>query len=142
MADFEIEDHSSECIEELRQKVPRILTEIGLAIEGEAKDALEMPPRRIDTGLLRNSITYALSGEAAAQSTYHADSGGGSGSYTGSAPADDEQHMAVYIGTNVEYAAYVHEGTRHMSPNRFLKNAVEMNKDQIERTIKDGLEEA
>ena len=114
--DFEIEDHSSECIEALRQKVPVILEDIGLNIEGEAKDALEMEPIRIDTGLLRNSITHAVSGKAPAQKTYQSNSTHRisgkpanikTGSYSGNAPEDDEQHLAVYIGTNVEYAAYV-----------------------------------
>ncbi len=103
--EIRVEDHSGEVISELREKIPQILTEIGLHLEGEAKQALEDDPRRVDTGLLRNSITYALSGEAAARSTYRADRGGGSGSYTGTAPSGSRTEQAVYVGTNVEYAA-------------------------------------
>ena len=32
----------------------------------------------------------------------------------------------AYIGTNVEYGIYVHEGTVKMQANRFLKNAVHL----------------
>jgi hypothetical protein len=34
----------------------------------------------------------------------------------------------------------VHEGTSRMDANRFLKNAVERNKDQIDSYIKEALE--
>lgn len=79
--------------------VARALEAIGIQAEGYAKLELENDPRRIDTGNLRNSITHV-------------------------ARADED---AVYIGTNVEYGIYVHEGTVKMKPNRFLKNAVEKN---------------
>lgn len=50
----------------------------------------------VDTGRLRNSITHAVeSGE-----------------------------KAVYIGTNVEYAAFVELGTSHMKARPYLKPAV------------------
>lgn len=50
----------------------------------------------VDTGRLRNSITHAVeSGE-----------------------------KAVYIGTNVEYAAFVELGTSRMKPRPYLKPAV------------------
>ena len=96
----------------------------------------------VDTGRLRNSITHAVSGHPAAQSHYTADKPKNgktnSGSYSGQAP--DEKNKAVWIGTNVEYAPYVHDGTSKMSANRFLKKAATNYKDEykgiIERELK------
>lgn len=137
-------DNSGKVKQDLASKVEAILEGIGVHIEGEAKDELENDPRRIDTGLLRNSISYAVSGEAPAIGSYKADrpdkSGEiPSGSYNGTAPEDPPDAQAVYVGTNVEYGIYVHEGTDRMAPNRFLKNAVERNKDQIKKYIENGL---
>lgn len=111
MSDVRIEDHTDEYMRGVDTALLYALEDIGLHIEGEAKEELENTPRRIDTGNLRNSITNEV--------------------------VDDEK--AVYIGTNVEYAIYVHEGTSKMDPNRFLKNAVSRNMDQIKDYIKKAL---
>jgi len=111
MADVTINDHSAEYLNEVDAALDRALEGIGIHIEGEAKEELENTPRRIDTGNLRNSINYQV----------------------------ESNEKAVYVGTNVEYAIYVHEGTVNMEANRFLKNAVERNKDQIDKYIKDAL---
>lgn len=111
MADVRINDHSAEYLESVDTALSTALEAIGIHIEGEAKEELENTPRRIDTGNLRNSITHEV----------------------------DDGEKAVYIGTDVEYAIYVHEGTVNMEANRFLKNAVERNQDQIEKYIKDAL---
>ena len=139
MADVRIEDHSEEYMDDVGDALETALEAIGIHLEGEAKEELSNTPKRIDTGLLRNSITYALDGEAPADTSYHADSGGGSGSYSGTAPKESGNNRSVMIGSNVSYAIYVHEGTSRMAPNRFLKNAVERNKDQIDEYIKNAL---
>lgn len=122
----------------------RALEAAGLQAEGDAKLELENAPRRIDTGLLRNSITHAVSGQAPAITSYRGDNpskyGEGNksvptGSYSGNAPDDPKDKLAVYIGTNVEYAAMVHEGTDRMKPNRFLKNALQKNGETYLRII-------
>ena len=111
MAD-EIKDHSKEYMDALDNALSVALEKIGLHIEGESKEELENTPRRIDTGNLRNSINYQV----------------------------DEKEKAVYIGTNVEYAIYVHEGTSRMEANRFLTNAVDRNRDQIDQLLKEAME--
>lgn len=111
MSDFQFTDNSDKFKQELSDKIPAILEAVGIHIEGEAKDELENAPRRIDTGNLRNSISHAV----------------------------DESDPAAYIGTNVEYGIYVHEGTVRMAPNRFLRNAVERNAEQVKKYIEDGL---
>ena len=104
-------NHRDEVEQAMNQALERALEGVGIFVESEAKDELENDPRRIDTGNLRNSITHDVV----------------------------ESEQSVYVGTNVEYGIYVHEGTVRMSPNRFLKNAVERNTDQIKDYIKDAL---
>ena len=119
-----IVDNSGEVLRELESRVKVALEAVGLQAEGDAKLELENSPRRIDTGLLRNSITFAVSGEAPKISSYHSNPTHGktkstekrgivgkavtpqkSGTYTGTAPNDPKDKQAVYIGSNVEYAA-------------------------------------
>lgn len=72
------EDHTKEIVEALGTAMVRGLEKCGLVAEGYAK---KLCP--VDTGRLRNSITFDIS----------------------------EDENAVYIGTNVEYAVYVETGT-------------------------------
>lgn len=105
-----VNDHTGEVRSNKDQAVERALTAVGLFLEGEAKLELESDPRRVDTGNLRNSVTNVV------------------------------EETAVHVGTNVEYGIYVHEGTRHMAANRFLRNALQNNVDQIRQYLKDTLE--
>ena len=75
-------------------------------------DAANLCP--VDTGRLRNSITHAIDGG----------------------------EPAVYIGTNVEYASYVHNGTSKQKAQPFLTDAVNQNADKyrgiFEAAMKSG----
>lgn len=71
-------DYSAEVLDTMHDAVVRALERCGEQAEGYAKD---LTP--VDTGNLRNSITYQV----------------------------DESELAAYIGTNVEYAPYVELGT-------------------------------
>lgn len=134
---FKIEsDHSADAIKELNEKIDIALTKCGIVAENYAVQEIENNPRRVDTGLLRNSITYALHGKSANKGSYHSDDNSKSGSYSGTA---DDGKNAVYIGSNVEYAQYVHYGTTRMIPNRFLENAVEKHQDEYKNIIKTEL---
>lgn len=129
--DIKIEDNSKKFLKELDDRIPPALEECGLAAERFAKqeitksvyDTPERPNYR-RTGYLRNSITHALSGEAAAISEYTDDAKEQHGVYSGSAPAAKENEMSVYVGTNVEYAPYVEMGTVKMGARPFIKPAV------------------
>lgn len=104
-------DNSDIFLNEFDKKVESVLTDIGNHLTSESQDELENAPRRVDTANLKNSISNRYVGD----------------------------EKAVYIGTNVEYGVYVHEGTVKMSPNKFLRNAVERNLDQIQDLIKNEL---
>lgn len=106
-------DNTDEIIHASREAVTRALEAIGQQCVSHAKNELRhTPPVRYDTGRLWNSISHYVSGDA------------------------------TYVGTNVEYAIYVHEGTRKMDPNPFLKNAVVKNKEEYkaiaEQHLKSG----
>lgn len=139
MADIKIEVHTDEVKNAMAEAMTRALEAAGLEAEGDAKIELESDPRRVDTGRLRNSITHQV--------------------------GDDEEGKAAYIGTNVEYALWVHEGTgiyaaegggrqtpwvyedekgqthftRGMKPNRFLRNAIEKNGEKYKNIIESEL---
>lgn len=102
-------DNSSVAKREMEEAVGRALEMIGLQAESYAKLELENPPRRIDTGNLRNSIGHQVIGDTA------------------------------YIGTNVDYGIYVHEGTQKMLANRFLRNAVEKHAEQYRQIAQDQM---
>lgn len=86
----------------------------------------------VDTGLLRNSLTYALAGRPAEKGAYSGTSTGKYGKkdiphgrYEGSAPDDKVGERVVYIGTNVEYAIYNELGTSRMKARPYLRPALE-----------------
>lgn len=79
---IEIQDNTDEFKKEIEEKVKTALEAVGMQAEGNAKLEIENLPRRVDTGLLRNSITHRVINE-----------------------------NSVVIGSNTYYAVYVHEGT-------------------------------
>lgn len=115
--EFKIESEMTAfALNQCKEKVKKALEMIGQGAVGHAK--LACP---VDTGLLRNSITHAVGGKTAI-TDYHADRGDKSGSYSGGVGNADE--LAVYVGTNVEYAIYVETGARGRRPVYFIKNAM------------------
>ena len=153
------QDNSEEVLSALERQIRAALEAVGnQAVSHTKKNITEAS--RIDTGLMRNSITYALDGEATAITTYKADTGEKTGSYTGNAPEESKGKAAVYVGTNVEYAIYQEMGTGKnieggrktswryqdkkgsthttsgIKPAHFLKNAIENHKDEYRKIIK------
>lgn len=123
-------DNTEEFMQRFAAAKLRAREQIGQACEGFAKDLCT-----VDTGLLQNSITHALAGEPAAISTYKANRGGKSGTYSGTAP--DEGDEGVYIGTNVDYGPDVELGTAKQAAQPFLKPAATDYK-QTYRSIMEG----
>lgn len=140
-------DNSPQAKKEMEGKIRKALTAVGIQAASAAREEIQKSPKRIDTGLLRNSITYAMDGEGAATSSYKADKASKysgkrpePGTYTGKAEKETEGKAAVYVGSNVNYAVYVHEGTDRMAANRFIKNAVENNASELIEIIKTQLQ--
>lgn len=144
-----IQDNSAEVSAEIKSALLRGLETCGLVAEGYAKKLAPVGtpestgiPGYIG-GLLRGSITHALSGKQAAKSTYQDNKGIRRGTYSGTAPEEgDANKKAVYIGTNVEYSSYVELGTIKMDAKPFLKPAVADHANEyrkiIEKELKNG----
>lgn len=126
-----INDNTDEVLDGLAKSIGRSLTRIGLSAEGYAKKACA-----VDTGLLRNSITFALGGEGVNSPDYTSDDGTENGHYNGVAPDGDN---VVYIGTNVEYGAYVEMGTTSTNPQPFLRPAATEHTEVYRNILKDEL---
>lgn len=144
---FKFKDNTDEVLSALGKAKRRGLVAIGLAAEGHAKRELtklvysrgSKEKKYRLTGRLRNSITFAISGENANISSYN-DNDGNSYSYNGSAPSDKE--MAVYIGSEVEYAPYVELGTSKMAARPFLKPAATEHTAEYKRLYEDSMKNA
>lgn len=107
------------------EQIEMALIAVGAKMESNAK-ALYVP---VDTGRLKNSITYALAGGSAQISNYGPDAEGNedeqSKPYSGTAPADPGGKVrSVYVGSNVEYAQIVEEGTSGRKGKHYLRDAV------------------
>ena len=138
ITDVEVKSNKELYEREFEDVIRKILEQIG----GDcASAAFDLAP--YDTGLLRNSITYALAGERAAQSTYSADLGGEMGRYEGVSPGDNEEHVRhVHIGSNVEYAKAQEVGQFKDGAHAFLRPAVNNNTSHFKQIIKDELSKA
>lgn len=141
--DVKITDNTDELLAGLLLKEEKALVTVGMEAEGDAKIEIESSPRRVDTGRLRNSITWAIKSK-------HSDpqyiGGDGADEVDPDSGVREDQvpdEKTVVIGTNVEYAAKIHEGDARegLDPNRFLRNAVERNSDKYRRIIDDTLKE-
>lgn len=114
MADMKVtvvHDGTKEAKEELMNRIRVGLEAVGIQAASAAREELQKSPKRIDTGLLRNSVTHALDGEGPKQGSYRADVASRysgktppPGVYSGTTPKESDDKAAVYIGTNVEYA--------------------------------------
>ena len=97
---MEIIDNSEVVKSAMESVAEKVLTAWSIQGAFNCADELEMTPRRVDTGRLKSSVHGKVQGKSAV------------------------------ISTNVEYAIYVHEGTRYMIPNRFMRNGIERHKDE------------
>lgn len=137
--DASFTSHADECKKKVREAVERGLRKVGATIAGYAAD---LAPYH--TGLLRNSITFAISGEATEKTEYKADYGTGKGFYRGTADQEPDNQKAVLIGTNVQYAPYQELGApnAHVPPSPFLRPAVENHRAEINKIMEEELKKA
>lgn len=126
--------------EALEKVAEKVLTMWGMQAESAAKERCP-----VDTGLLRNSITWAIAGGSANTPMYQDDDKKQSGSYQGQAQEDRGGPRHVYIGSNVKYAQIQelgsfkhHEGQR--SP--YLRPAIEENRDYFREILEKELKNA
>ena len=145
MTQIKVIDHTKEAIDAKNEAVDMALEIIGGKLERYAK--LECP---VDTGLLRNSITYCLDGKIPNKAQQEAKKGGKSKGdkygdkmpkYAGKMPEEPDGSRAVYVGTSVEYAPYIEFGTSRMKPRPYLKPAVQDHLQEYRNIITKTLKE-
>lgn len=119
----------------LQTQINRGLWAIGSVAEGYAKDQL-YDGHGLDTGRLRNSITFGTVENQGSSYTYKDDEGNVYIDEVGTGIKDGE----VYIGTNVEYAPYVELGTSKMSAIPFLKPAASGHGEEYKKLLLDALQ--
>lgn len=135
--DVTFESHIGDIQKAKTEKMRTALKMCGMQAESYAKDlALH------DTGLMRNSITFALDGEGANITEYSDDHKTQRGTYKGTMPK--EKTDAVYIGSNVEYAPYIELGHHTVSgslvsPHPFLRPAIELHTKEYKEIIESVL---
>ena len=105
MSDIRIVAHIDEALKDKELAVERALTAVGEGLVGASHDEIESDPRRVDTGTLRDSVVKEVDGDT------------------------------VQVGTAIPYSIYVHEGTRRMTANRFIRNAFMNNLDNIKNML-------
>ena len=139
----EVTSRADDVGKEVEKAMLKAARMIGGSVAGHAID--QCP---VDTGLLRNSITFAIGGEPPAVTDYQSDEKDKNGEYTtghydGEAPQDDDDEVTVYVGTNVQYAPYQELGApnAHVPEHPFLRPAFENNKREIEQILEKCLRE-
>lgn len=137
-------DNRDEIIKTLHDRVDLALCAIGEKAEGYAKDNCP-----VDTGRLRNSITYATATKQGKAQTGRNSFTKGSRGDIGYIEASPEDYAVkkrpaygeVYIGTNVEYAPQNEYDDMHHDIGRahFLRDAATTHGDEYRDIVKKTL---
>ena len=156
----EIQDNAELFKREFEEKLKTALEAVGLQAEGNSKLEIENMPRRVDTGLLRNSITHRVINENSVvigSNTYYAIYvHEGTGKYAASGSTGDGWWVYVKGSTSSKISAHGKRYTeaqarrivaflkskgldahmtQGMKPNRFLTNAMEKHRDEYKEII-------
>ena len=130
-------DYSKEVLAALEKGKRNALTAIGATAETHTKENITAD-KLVDTGRLRNSITYAT-GDYLGIGTYTDNKKKKySDAKARNTPKDDE----VAIGTNVEYAAYTELGTEKITAHHYLKRAVTEHQDEYKKLAVEAIKTA
>ena len=139
---IEYRDNTEKVLSALEAAIKRGNEAIGMTAEGHAKKKITAAGA-VDTGRLRNSITYALAGEETHVKSYKANKGGKDReTYTYDGTAEGKKGSGVYIGTNVEYAVFVENGAQGRTAVHFLQDAATGHTDEYKRLMEDSMKNA
>ena len=129
-----LQDNSKSFKEASDEAIDRALYAMGVkAVEGSV-DAISgrynVAPA-VDTGRLRASISFITAGGEKGDSGLATPPNGKSeDKLSGSA-----EKNSVIVGSNVEYAEYVHNGTSRMDGRPFLREGIDRTKGDMERQV-------
>jgi hypothetical protein len=132
---YTYKDNTKQVLSALDKAKRRGLKAIGMTAEGYAK---ENTP--VDTGLLRNSLAFALDGENPSISSYRSNNGEAEGKYDGKAPKESDD--AVFVGTNVEYAPFNELGSRNNTAHHMLQRAATEHTEEYRALMTDSMKNA
>ena len=104
-----------------------------------AQDNARVIAEAIDNALILALEEVGIDAEAIAAQNAPVDTGRLSASIT---HALEPSEPAVYVGTNVPYAIYVHEGTSKMTGDPFLRKALTDNAQRFRSIIESHLRDA
>ncbi len=110
-----VQDNSKMVAQLIPQAIARALEKIGILAEGHVIGYMTRE-HIVDTGRLRNSITHAIVGDA------------------GTVAA------AAVVGTNVDYAKYVHNGTSKVDPRPYLTDPISQHGKEYREMLKKEME--
>ena len=128
MADIKFTSNVNDILSALEKGKRNALTAIGATAETHTKENITAD-KLVDTGRLRNSITYAT-GDYSGIGTYTDNK---KKKYSDAKARNTPKDGEVGIGTNVEYAAYTELGTQHIAAHHYLKRAVTEHKDEYKK---------
>ena len=137
MADIKFTSNVNDILSALEKGKRNALTAIGSSAETHTKDNIKADGL-VDTGRLRNSITYAT-GDYSGIGTY---TDNNKKSYSDATARDTPKDDEVGIGTNVEYAAYTELGTQHIAAHHYLKRAVTEHQDEYKKLTAQAIQNA
>ena len=130
-------DYSQQILSALEKGKRNALTAIGATAETHTKENITADDL-IDTGRLRNSITFAT-GDYLGIGTYTDNK---KKKYSDAKARNTPKDGEVGIGTNVEYAAYTELGTQHIAAHHYLKRAVTEHQDEYKKLAVEAIKSA
>ena len=130
-------DNSKQILSALEKGKRNALTAIGATAETHTKENITAD-KLVDTGRLRNSITYAT-GDYSGIGTY---TDNNKKKYSDAKARNTPKNDEVAIGTNVEYAAYTELGTEKIAAHHYLKRAVTEHKDEYKKLAVEAIKTA
>ena len=142
---IKLDDKIPEVLKALKERTEDCLYLMGTrAVEGAVRSITKGANQAVDTGRLRASISFVTpqkqSGQVTAQTPKAGQTIEGNPLKQGDLLDGKAPKDSVYVGTNVEYAQFVHNGTSRMAGRPFLTDGIQNNKEYIEEGVKGVLE--
>lgn len=129
---IKIESNLEKVEKELEKTIEKALYVMGIkAVEG-ATDAISGKysiNSAVDTGRLRASISFITPTQKGDSGKVEANSKGEDKLY------GKAEENTVVVGSNVEYAEYVHNGTSRMDGRPFLREGIDQTKDKMQEQV-------
>lgn len=136
---IELEDNSADFKKALQQAMPKCLYAMGVsAVDGAVTSisgGYTKSNQAVDTGRLRASLSFVTADGAKGDSGQHSDNSQAGDQLDGHAEKD-----SVYVGSNVSYAEFVHNGTSRMTGRPFLREGIDNKKDEMKEMVQGILE--